>query len=76
MRLCIALVLLLTIVGNVSLGWHDHVCILHWADDRIKRCCNTQEIAQEVHGTTSLDLKDVKAYVGEKVTFSLCYPSA
>jgi len=36
------------------------------ADDRIKRCCNTQAIAQDVHGTTSLDLKDVKAYVGQK----------
>jgi hypothetical protein len=42
-----------------------------YAADRIERCVQTQEVAQTVHGSTSLDLKAVQAYVGQKVTPSL-----
>jgi hypothetical protein len=37
-----------------------------YAADRIERCVQTQEVAQTVHGSTSLDLKAVQAYVGQK----------
>ena len=41
------------------------------AADRIERCCKTQEIAQAVHGVSTLDAKALQAYVGTTVKIAL-----
>jgi len=44
---------------------------VHWAADRMERCCKTQEIAQAVHGASTLDVKALQAYVGTTVKIAL-----